>query len=192
MRKCAECGKETKKLKFNHVINRWYCKDCWIKLIGPKSAAKAFGEVAVTSPISKVIERQRIKNILVPLDGSKNSRRGLETAVYLAKQNQATLTVIHVVHHLLKGRTSRKRTILQKDIPSFLTLANKIAEKSGIECKSRVLFGDPGDEIINYAHSNYIDLIVMGARGLSLKKIFLGSVSNYVIQKSKTAVTVVK
>ncbi|MGI0065694.1 MAG: universal stress protein [Nitrosotalea sp.] len=36
-------------------------------------------------------------------------------------------------------------------------------------------------------------MIVMGARGLSaFKKIFLGSVSSYVLQKAKIAVMIVK
>jgi nucleotide-binding universal stress UspA family protein len=34
----------------------------------------------------------KIKKILVPLDGSKNSMRGLDEGIYLARQCQATIT----------------------------------------------------------------------------------------------------
>ncbi len=68
-----------------------------------------------------------------------------------------------------------------------------IAKKNDIASNGRVLLGDAGHEIVEYANTHDIDLIVVGARGLStFKKIFLGSVSNYVMQKSKIAVMIVK
>ncbi|MFQ5573134.1 MAG: universal stress protein, partial [Nitrosopumilaceae archaeon] len=54
---------------------------------------------------------------------------------------------------------------------------------------------DPGFDIVKFAHNkkNKIDLIVIGARGLgSVKEVFLGSVSNYVVHKSKIPVVLVK
>ena len=44
--------------------------------------------------------KKKIKKILVPIDGSKNSQRGLERAIYLARQCQATITGIVVVGNL--------------------------------------------------------------------------------------------
>ena len=38
-----------------------------------------------------------IKNILVPLDGSKNSLRGLDNAIYLARQSHSMITGIFVM-----------------------------------------------------------------------------------------------
>ena len=57
-------------------------------------------------------------------------------------------------------------------------------------------FGDePGYDIFKFAHykKNKIDLVVIGARGRGLaKELFLGSVSNYVLRKSKLPVLIVK
>ena len=39
----------------------------------------------------------KIKNILVPIDGSKNSLRGLDEAIALARNCQARITGIHVL-----------------------------------------------------------------------------------------------
>lgn len=36
-------------------------------------------------------DKKMIKKILVPLDGSKNSLRGLDAAISLAKQTNATI-----------------------------------------------------------------------------------------------------
>lgn len=192
MKKCAECGKETKIIRFNHVINRWYCKDCWTEIIGPKSAARAFGAISARILKVNVIEKKEIENVLVPLDGSKNSWRGLESAIYHAKKHKAVLNVIHVLHHTPKNLSNKSRMTLQSTIESLMNSAKKLADKNGIKFKRDVLTGDPRYEIVRYVDSHPIDLIVMGARGHSLKKIFLGSVSKYVVQRSKIPVLVVK
>ncbi len=40
--------------------------------------------------------KNRIKKILVPLDGSKNSFRGLDEAIIYARNCQATITGVYV------------------------------------------------------------------------------------------------
>ncbi|MDE1828832.1 MAG: universal stress protein [Thaumarchaeota archaeon] len=137
------------------------------------------------------MERQRIREILVPLDGSKNSQRSLETAIHLAQEHEASLTAIYVIHSFSKSVRQKKN--LGDSPPQFLIQAKKLAEKNGIPFHSRILEGDPGHSILEYANTRSIDLIVIGARGLgTFKKIFLGSVSNYVLHKSKVAVMLVK
>lgn len=140
------------------------------------------------------MERQQIKRILVPLDGSKNSSRGLEKAIYLAKEHEASIFFIHVMHHIPKKEgVVIKEKGLQPGIPTFMLEAEMLAKKNSVASNGRVLFGDAGHEIVEYANTHDIDLIVIGARGLStFKKIFLGSVSRYVMQKSKSAVMVIK
>src|SRR5579872_5116705 len=124
--------------------------------------------------------KQQIKKILVPLDGSKNSFRGLEKAIYLAKEHKASLAFIHVVHHIPKSEGKIIREIgVASDEPTFLLTARMLAKKNGISSSDRILIGDPGHAIIDYSHTRNIDLIVIGARGLgTYKKIFLGSVSS--------------
>ncbi len=132
-----------------------------------------------------------IKNILAPLDGSSNSQRSLDTAIHLAREHEATLTAIHVIHsHQKAPRTTRKQ---EGKEPPFILRARKLAERNGVQFHSRILEGDPGHSILDYSNMRNIDLIVIGARGLgTFKKIFLGSVSNYVLQKSKIAVMLVR
>ena len=139
------------------------------------------------------MEKQRIRKILVPLDGSKNSQRGLESAIHLAKEHEASLTVIHIIHKIHGSKKQRVMELEEEMPPSFILLAKKLASKNGIPFYTRILTGDPGHEIVNYANTHGIDLIVIGARGLSsFKEIFLGSVSSYVMHTTKTAVMVIK
>jgi nucleotide-binding universal stress UspA family protein len=137
-------------------------------------------------------EKLKIKKILVPLDGSKNSLRGLTTGIHLAKEHEASLTVVHVIHMSYKKEHKQKE--LEEEIPpEFILLAKKLAVKNAIPFYSRILTGDPGYSIVEYSNTHDIDVIVIGARGLStLKKIFLGSVSSYVMHKSKVAVMLIK
>lgn len=139
-----------------------------------------------------MISSPKIKKILVPLDGSKNSMKALETGVHLAKEHEASLTVIHVIH------MSHKKELKQKELeeqvpPEFFLSAKSLAVKNGVPFNSRVLTGDPGHSIVEYSDDHNIDVIVIGARGIStFKKIFLGSVSNYVMHASKVAVMLIK
>jgi nucleotide-binding universal stress UspA family protein len=139
------------------------------------------------------MENQKIGKILVPLDGSKNSSRCLATAIRLAKEHDSSIIAIHVVH-APHGKMQRIKLELDEKIPpSFILAAEKLANDNDISFSSRLSIGDPGHAIVEFAHTHGIDLIVIGARGLStFKKIFLGSVSTYVMHKSKVPVMLVK
>ncbi len=138
----------------------------------------------------------KIKKILVPLDGSSNSFRGLETAINLARQCHATITGLYVVG-ITKPRTNEPITPLEKIL---LEHAQKIMKKAklkaaqkGILFFDRVSYGDDEKRIVDVAERRNFDLIVIGSRGMgAAKEIFLGSTSNYVLHKSKKPVLIVK
>lgn len=139
---------------------------------------------------------KKIKKILVPLDGSKNSFRGLDTAIYLARQSHATVTGLFVVGLVLPSKNAPLSTIekyLLQQAAKFMAKAKKSAAKSGILFSDKVLYGDEGAKIVSYAKKNNFDIIVIGSRGRSVaKEIFLGSTSNYVLHKSPIPVLIVK
>ena len=140
----------------------------------------------------------KTKKILVPLDGSKNSIRGLDMAIHIARQSHGTLVAlavksvpgIYAIHPL--GFLDFNS---MSEVKKFLNEAKTRAAKSGIQLTTKALAGDPGYDIARFANNrkNGIDMVVIGARGRSsAKEIFLGSVSNYVLHKSKKPVLVVK
>ena len=140
----------------------------------------------------------KTKKILVPLDGSKNSLRGLDMAIHLARQSQGTLVAlavksvpgIYAIHPL--GFLDFNS---MKEIKKTLDDAKVRAAKKGIKLVGKAISGDPGYDIARFANNakNGIDLVVIGARGRgSAKELFLGSVSNYVLHKSKKPVLIVK
>lgn len=137
----------------------------------------------------------KIKKILVALDGSKNSMRGLNSAISFAKPTGAQIKGVYVrpTPPLLGRMKPRYSEKLTKD-EAFLGVAKKNAEKNGVKFSAKITeYQKPGEYIVKLAQDQNFDLIVIGARGMgSAKEIFLGSVSNYVVHKSKIQVLVVK
>ena len=133
----------------------------------------------------------------MPLDGSKNSLRGLETAITLARQCGAILTGAYSIEapptseFRGKGSVDKRHN---KFIKKFLEDAKLLAAKNGIVFKEKMMKGDVGYNIIKLAHGkDKFDMIVIGSRGRgSIKEMFFGSVSNYVIHTSKIPVVIVK
>jgi nucleotide-binding universal stress UspA family protein len=136
---------------------------------------------------------QRFEKILVPLDGSKNSLKALETAIHIAGENEASLVVIHVIHTLSQKADIKQKSGEEEVPPAFILQTKKLAMKNKIPFSSRILTGDPGHAIVEYSNTHNIDLIIIGARGINtFKNIFLGSVSSYVLHKSKIPVMLIK
>ena len=139
--------------------------------------------------------KRKIKKILVALDGSKNSNRGLDMAIYLARQNDTKLTGIHVIGKMPKEYRKlgypEKPLLVEAD--KIMEYAKKRSAQNGILFEKKISFGDIGTEIVKFAKSLNYDIIIIGARGQgTFKEIFLGSVSNYVVHKSKIPVLLVR
>jgi len=140
--------------------------------------------------------RKNIKKILVPLDGSKNSLRGLDEAIYLARQCQATITGLYVIpisKPITDSQISYLEKYLLKNATRFMSKAKTHSAQNGILFDNDIIYGQEGPKIINYANNKLYDIIVIGSRGMgSIKEIFFGSTSNYVLHKSKIPVLIVK
>ena len=138
---------------------------------------------------------QNIKKILVPMDGSKNSMRGLDEAIYLARQCHAIITGLYVVptSNSTDSQISHLEKYLLNNASKFMLKAKTRAAQNGILFDNVIIHGDEGPKIISYANDKSYDIIVIGSRGMgSMKEIFLGSTSNYVLHKSKIPVLIVK
>ena len=149
---------------------------------------------------------RKFSTILVPLDGSKNADKALDTAISISKKNQAKLILFHVVDDYVldfmtdiegmeipNSTTVKVKSGLKKKAIKMLDERSNKVLKNKIDCKTEIRIGDIGDEILNYSKQNQIDLIIMGARGLGkLKQLLLGSVSNKIVTNSHCPVMIVK
>lgn len=136
---------------------------------------------------------KKIKKILVPLDGSKNSLRALEQAISIGKNTGVTITGFHVIKFPISFSNQIKKRY-RKNAGQIMNIASKIAKKAGLGFNQVIRSnGYVGTEIVKFAQDNKFDLIVIGSRGPSpIGEIFIGSVANYVLNKSKLPILLVK
>ncbi len=141
--------------------------------------------------------KKKISKILVPLDGSKNSHRGLELAITLARQCGATITGVYSIyappHSEFRGVGLVEKS-LNREVKKFMGEAKLLAVQNGIVFREKIMRGEIGYNIIKLAQGkSKFDMIVIGSRGRSsTKEMFFGSISNYVIHTAKIPVVVVK
>lgn len=132
------------------------------------------------------------------MDGSKNSFRALEQAIYLARQFGATITGLYVISTFIVAEGPKAlgpyRQQMSDQGKKFLENAKLLSAKNGIDFEGKIIFGDViASDIINFATKRKFSLIVISSRGIGgLKELFLGSVTHGVVHKSKIPVLVVK
>ena len=133
-------------------------------------------------------------NILVPFDGSQNSKRALAKAFSLAELTDATITLVQVIsYHKAMAK------IVEPYKESIINHAKKIfneierdASRRDIILKEKILYGNPSEEILNFMKNKKFDIVIMGRRGVTkITGPSLGSVSNALVQNSKIPVLVV-
>ena len=138
-----------------------------------------------------------VRKILVPLDDTSSSKRGLTKAITFARQCHATIIGMNIIPIPIHGGFYGYKLYpsYKKSIQEMMDNVKVTCAKRGVDFKSKITYGESGEEIIEYAHNpkNHISLIVIGTRGHGVaREMFFGSTSNYIIHKSKIPVLVVR
>jgi nucleotide-binding universal stress UspA family protein len=136
--------------------------------------------------------------ILVPVDGSANSLKAVETACDLAKSQPFTSMVLMSVGielpELEEGRYIADKMKAQAD--AAVVKAKELAQAAGMSAPIHNIVAtgpSAADEIVRVAKDEQADLIVIGSRGLAGKTMsFLGSTASKVVTYSPCSVLVVK
>ncbi|MGI0045619.1 MAG: universal stress protein [Nitrosotalea sp.] len=140
--------------------------------------------------------QNRFKKILVAIDGSMHSRRGINEAISLARQSDATITGIHVMSGFPKTFASSKKSENQmmKNVRKFISDARINAGRHGLEFEEKIVrSNDVVAAISNHAKAGRYDIIIIGSRGIgSPKSAYFGSVANGVLHDSSVPVLLVK
>jgi nucleotide-binding universal stress UspA family protein len=128
-------------------------------------------------------------NILIPTDYSEASFNALETAIGIAKRNNASLLLLHIDEsgYLPEESYSNKNA---SQIGN--AIADNIKQRHGINTNVLLKQGFIGPTIIQQAYDLKPDLIVMGAYGASgHRDLFIGSNSYYTIKNACCPVLIV-
>jgi nucleotide-binding universal stress UspA family protein len=138
--------------------------------------------------------------IMVCLDGSKNSLRGLDTAILFAKQSDGMIIGVHSDTSFSAFSAVRAPILPEgkwtNEVQGLIHVAKKKVEKNKIKFEGIVIGGHTsGIDLTTFANNpgNRIDQIVIGSRGMGFpKELFFGSTSNFILHKANPPVTIVK
>lgn len=76
---------------------------------------------------------------------------------------------------------------------AILEHALQICANKNVNVKTQVVIGDPKEKICEIAENLHADLLVMGSRAFGpIKRMFLGSISNYCTNHAQCPVIIVK
>jgi nucleotide-binding universal stress UspA family protein len=141
-----------------------------------------------------------LRRILVPIDFSACSMKGLDYAKALAKQFGSTLVLLHSVHleyYVASDEYARY------DLPLLMQQAEKAAKDQmrdlvqktdweGIKVETSLEIGHAGQEICDRAQDRHVDLIVTSTHGTTgFKHILVGSTAEFVVRHAHCPVLVV-
>jgi len=130
----------------------------------------------------------KITKILVAIDGSEDAKEALKQAVQLASKFKANITLLNVQ----QSKLFELKPGVTKDVGERI-LSDASGEVKEVKFDKKLEFGNSAETIINVAEKGKYDLIVVGKRGLStVKRFFLGSVSDDVSHHAKCSVMIVR
>ncbi|HEY8025441.1 MAG TPA: universal stress protein [Burkholderiaceae bacterium] len=141
-----------------------------------------------------------MRKILVPLDGSDNSRRALLFAIGLAQDNPLIELLLLNVQPSIESALVREfisTELINKHYyeqgMKILAPAETLASEAGVRFAAKTMAGAPAHIIADCVKQEDCDHIVMGTRGMgTLESIVLGSVASKTIHLAAVPVTVVK
>jgi nucleotide-binding universal stress UspA family protein len=136
--------------------------------------------------------------ILCPTDFSENSTVALRIASDLARQNQATLLVLHVASSLgaegLGYGEAESRLQPEGHVAELRQELHRLAPaEPGVETRYLLREGDPAAVIEQVVREQHCDLVVLGTHGRTgLDHLLMGSTAERIIRRCPCPALVVK
>ncbi len=147
----------------------------------------------------------KLERVLVAIDNSEHSQKALDWIAHLPWPNSAEIKLVGVLNpsasghadgfsSLYKSHSEQKKLKAIEHTHKFLEQsASKLKATISNQTSTRVLEGNPADQILKEASEWDAQLIVMGSRGHGgLTKLWLGSVSQEVVLEAPCPVEVIR
>jgi len=188
-------------------VRRWVLGSIADKVL--RMAAVPVLLIRAGMPKDAAYETWSSPKMLVPLDGSELAELVLPHVETLASSQGgegAEVILVGICEPLVMPPVTTPETSVnwgtaadeymaksKKSTEGYLSKVQRGLTDAGLKVSLEVLEGDPATEIIDYAKSNQMDLIVAGSRGLSqFKSFWMGSVSRKLVHYSNCSVLIVK
>ena len=142
---------------------------------------------------------QEYNKIMVAVDGSEEAELAFQKAVNVALRNQAELLLANVIDTRAFQTVGSFDTMMAEQATELAKKSlkdyEKMAKDSGVSVVESVIeYGSPKTIIAkSIPVEKKVDLILLGATGLNaVERLFIGSVSEYVIRNAPCDVLVVR
>ena len=116
-------------------------------------------------------------DVIVGLDGSEESRQALRSASNMFGRSASTMTLVSVLDY--DSHSSTTGAEVRGEAEEMLKTSAKTLDHSDV--RTDVLFGRADRALIDFAASNDIELIVVGARGHGASEALFGSVTRNLV-----------
>jgi nucleotide-binding universal stress UspA family protein len=165
-----------------------------------KSSYRGGSRFSASAAKNGALPMPEIKKILCAVDLSEHSKFVAEYAALLAKTHNAEVLVVYTAPSLSQyvGFHVPPNTI-ENFVGEIVTGAEKSMEDfvaeyfSDVEAASQVLVGYAAEEILNRAHDENVDIIVMGTHGRKgIDRILFGSVAEKVVKNAEMPVLTIR
>ncbi|KAL3845075.1 hypothetical protein ACJIZ3_002478 [Penstemon smallii] len=155
----------------------------------------------------------KVRSVGIAMDYSGTSKSALKWAIDNLVEEGDKIILIHVVSP--KADPTNKQLFEDTGSPlipleefkeinvckqygltpdaQVLDMLDKVSRTKKVNVVAKVYWGDPREKLCDSVEQLKLDSLVVGSRGLgAIKRVLLGSVSNYVVQNATCPVTVVK
>lgn len=144
------------------------------------------------------------QQILVPVDGSSTSNRGLMEAIQIAKLTQGRLRLVHVIDELsfalamdaYSGHAGDWLKVLRETGAMILATAKATAQAAGVEAETVLhdSFSSKVHEVVSVeAARGQADLIVLGTHGRrGIGRLVMGSSAEQIVRCAPVPVLLVR
>jgi len=126
----------------------------------------------------------RIKNVLVPVDGSRAGFNALALACHLAKLNKGTVYAVYVIEVARNLALDAEMPNEARSGEDILTEAERVADELDYKISGELLQArDQGHAIVDEAADREVDAIVMGiGLELMLGEFQIAAAAQYVVK----------
>ena len=133
------------------------------------------------------------KRILCPVDFSPTSDFALKFASSLARDNEATLYIVHVEDTYAHYETGQHTMYPMDSEVDSSKLMKMLPKATNVKFEEDILHGDTAEEILRFADEKGIDLIVLGSHGRKgISRLLMGSVAEAIVRRADVPVMTVK
>jgi nucleotide-binding universal stress UspA family protein len=133
-----------------------------------------------------------VSKILIPVDGSSYSLKGIEHAACMVnslKNYIKKITLLRVINLAFYEKRLMEGIDLEEETKTILEEGKSVLIKAGVSRRlitTKVRIGGPSEEIIKESEKENYNLIIMGRKGrTAFKDFILGGVSSTILQRCK-------